>query len=45
MAEITANLLIPCLSVSEVLKSFKIEEYSFWLPILICCFGKNKFLF
>jgi hypothetical protein len=37
VAEICANLLIPSLIVSEILKSFKISDYELWLPILIYC--------
>lgn len=37
IAEITANFLIPCLSISEICKSFRINNVSMWLPILIYC--------
>lgn len=37
MAEMTANFLIPCLSIAEICKSFKIGHYEIWLPILIYC--------
>jgi predicted permease len=37
LAEVTANFLIPCLSVSEICKSFKIGDWEMWLPILIYC--------
>ena len=30
-----ANLLIPCLSIAEIIKSFNIKEWDMWLPILI----------
>lgn len=33
----TANFLIPCLSVAEICKSFHINNYDLWLPILIYC--------
>jgi predicted permease len=37
IAEMTANFLIPCLSISEICKSFKIENFSMWAPILVYC--------
>jgi predicted permease len=37
IAEMTANFLIPCLSVAEICKSFHISKYELWLPILIYC--------
>jgi predicted permease len=37
MAEMTANFLIPCLSIAEICKSFKIGHFEIWLPILIYC--------
>lgn len=37
IAEMTANFLIPCLSVAEICKSFNISKYEIWLPILIYC--------
>jgi predicted permease len=37
IAEMTANFLIPCLSISEICKSFNISKYELWLPILIYC--------
>jgi hypothetical protein len=43
VAEICANLLIPSLIISEILKSFKISDYELWLPILIYCLGKGKY--
>jgi predicted permease len=33
----TANLFIPCLTVTQIIKSFHIEEYDIWLPILVGC--------
>jgi hypothetical protein len=43
VAEICANLLIPSLIISEILKSFKISDYELWLPILIYCLGKGYY--
>jgi predicted permease len=37
ISEITANILLPCLTLSDILKSFEITNYQLWLPILLCC--------
>ena len=37
IAEMTANFLIPCLTVSEICKSFSINNISMWMPLVIYC--------
>ena len=37
LADMIANLFIPCLTISQIVKSFNIKEYELWLPILIYC--------
>lgn len=34
IAEMTANFLIPCLSISEICKSFHIDNFNLWVPIM-----------
>jgi len=37
IAEMTANFLIPCLSISEICKSFNINNLGMWIPIVFYC--------
>jgi predicted permease len=38
IAEMTANFLLPCLSISEICKSFNISNLGMWIPIVLYCF-------
>ena len=37
LADMIANLFIPCLTISQIINSFNITEYQLWLPVLVYC--------